>query len=225
MENSLKQRIVGAIVLIALAVIFLPAILKEKTKRPPFESQIPEKPTSLVEYEISEGTIKKNKLVEQQLNKLEGKANKIDELKQDPEEALAITEDGEENNAETAIIAASSDSESRKTKSQPSTKVELSQQKKQVVEETIGKPFKQAGWVIQVASFSNIENAKNLVKKLKKAGYKAYRRKYKSDKGKVVYRIYVGPYIEKSQASEQLAKVSETAQGKAIIKVFDPIKH
>ena len=52
MENSLKQRIIGAIVLVALGVIFLPTVLKEKTSNGVFESKIPEKPKVLAEYQM-----------------------------------------------------------------------------------------------------------------------------------------------------------------------------
>ena len=76
MENSLKQRIVGAVVLIALAVIFLPSILKDKDKQVPFQSKIPPKPISSIETKLPEDVIRQNKQTQASLDQLEQKIHR-----------------------------------------------------------------------------------------------------------------------------------------------------
>ena len=47
MDQTIKQRLIGAIVLVALAIIFLPGILGQKKQQSEFSSQIPKKPETL----------------------------------------------------------------------------------------------------------------------------------------------------------------------------------
>lgn len=54
-------------------------------------------------------------------------------------------------------------------------------------------------WVVQVGSFSNANNADGLVAKLKLQGLSAYRESVKSG-GATIYRVRVGPYIERDEA-------------------------
>jgi DedD protein len=54
-------------------------------------------------------------------------------------------------------------------------------------------------WVVQVGSFSSTTNADNLVARLKLQGLNAYRESVSSG-GKTIYRVRVGPYIERDEA-------------------------
>ena len=78
--------------------------------------------------------------------------------------------------------------------------------------------------MVQVASFSNESNAINLVEKLKAEQFKAYRRKSLAD-GKTVYRVYVGPYIDKPKAQAATGAISKVSETKVVLRVFDPVKH
>lgn len=231
MENSLKQRIVGAVVLIALAVIFLPAVLKEKTEQKTFESQIPAKPIELDNYQVDAETIAKNKQLSKKLDEIENTAeseieNTVTDMKADAQLAnsdLAKTKLAKTKPAETSEQVSSNQAKQPKKKAPAATKQPIDD--KQQIKETLGKAFKEAAWVIKVASFSNLDNARKMIAQLKQKGYKAYRRSGKNQQGKTVYRIYVGPYIEKSRASSQLDAVSALSQSKAMLMVFDPTKH
>ena len=236
MENSLKQRIVGAVVLIALAVIFLPAVLKEKTEQKTFESQIPAKPIELDKYQVDAETIAKNKQLSEKLDEIENAAeseteNSVIEDEADTELAknnLAKSESAKSElakfkSAETSEKVSSDPTKQPKQKAPAQSKQPIDD--KQQIKETLGEAFKEAAWVIKVASFSNLDNARKMIAQLKQKGYKAYRRSGKNQQGKTVYRIYVGPYIEKSRASSQLDAVSALSQSKAMLMVFDPTKH
>ena len=54
-------------------------------------------------------------------------------------------------------------------------------------------------WVVQVGSFSGSDNADNLVAGLKLEGLSAYKESVSSG-GKTIYRVRVGPYIERDEA-------------------------
>ncbi len=275
MENSLKQRIIGAVVLVALAVIFLPAILKEKTSSGTFVSKIPDKPEVLEEYRVDSDKIEKLKSQQQQAEianlqeqavasgaETSGQSSGNSAVTQtassgstatSPEQAVAgQTHSGSSENAnqqaKSQDNAQGSSSPTRKTKSkrdpsQNSGASEIAEKadtdkppanaekvKKQPTQassqnkETISKAFKSAAWVVQVASFSNESNATKLVDKLKQNQFKAYRRKVVSN-GKTVYRVFVGPYIDKTKAQKAAPAITMVSETNVVLRVFDPVKH
>ncbi|MET1255609.1 SPOR domain-containing protein [Aliikangiella maris] len=245
-ENSLKQRIIGAIVLIALAVIFLPSILKEKEKQAPFQSQIPPKPVKIVEYQLTEQAKQQNLQVKQQLDSLVNREGQIAKLKQ---EELASGDDGtllstEQTATSTStsepqtesigesrkkpISDSSADTNTSLAEKIPATTANLnSASSKPTSQQSAPKSnnFQQSGWVIQVASFTSETNAKNLVTKLKAAEFKAYRRVFTNAQGKSVYRVYTGPYAEQEQASGHLKTIEKITRTKGLVKSYDPLKH
>lgn len=239
MENSLKQRIVGAVVLIALAIIFLPAILKEKTEQKPFKSQIPEKPQEIVNYKISDVAHAKNRQVQNNLDNAEKTLKQVKqnfENNTDEETIDSITQntikstiDNTENASELAGVAKKkkitspqddTDTQNVVTKSETQLK---SKSQKAPKEQLSG--FKDSAWVIRVASFSNLANAQKLVSSLKAKGHKAYRRSGKDKQNREVHRIFVGPYIKKVNANKQIATISKLSGSTAMVKPYDPIKH
>ncbi len=225
MENSLKQRIVGAVVLVALAVIFLPAILKEKTEKAPFESQIPTKPAEML-VDTTQSAIAKTAKSQKKLDELAQKQGSSPEQKQD-----AIVENTQQRKKPTSKIEADPliNKENKAIQNQSSSKY---QAKKEIAQSSDSKPtkskisdaYKDAAWLIQVASFSSEDNAKRMVKKLKDKKHKAYQREA-TRKGKTIYRIFVGPYIEKSRAQKALVSVNKVSETKGILVAYDPIKH
>ncbi len=235
MENSLKQRIIGAIVLAALAIIFLPAILKEKASNGPFNSQIPEQPKALKEYKIDKKKIDelvadKDK-IKNQLNKrvkeaeASSLANKTSSGSSSDNTSADVKLSGEPLNPDTltgtnSVKRKSKGAESKNQEKHEKTRVTTSVKKAA----SPNKNFTDSPWVVQVASFAKQTNAISLVKKLKTNHFKAYRRKVKSG-GKTVYRVYVGPYIQKKDASKAVAKVSKVSETSAVIRPFDPISH
>lgn len=247
MENSLKQRIVGAVVLIALAVIFLPSILKEKNHQEPFFSEIPAKPVELLDHEIAEDVREKNRLAQKQLDSIDEQHKKHQELileqdespventgttntnivtdKQDIPTATDVSkekEQGTDKEPQKAKIAT-------KVTQEPAAKTNQAIVKEgdsvKNAGKTIGQQFKDAAWVIKIASFSNKKNAVSFVNKLKSAGHRAYQRRASDNKGKPLFRIYAGPYIEKKEALEALTQVNQMSSSSGILLPYDPIKH
>ena len=158
---ALNKGIVGAIVLIALAVIFLPAILKDKSDSGTFVSKIPAKPKELEEYQIdtkkiddimAKGNTRKQKAVldasgsTEKVNKAKNsiKGNKTKEnLTKIAQTTSNIvnskthkTKQSKSSNSDAKIVQKSKDSAQEQVKRKISDK------------------FRDAAWIIQVASFS-----------------------------------------------------------------------
>lgn len=236
MENSLKQRIIGAVVLVALAVIFLPAILKDKASNGEFVSKIPEKPKALQDYKID--TKKIEQISSEQAELFIDNKPTIDELGTDLSDHISQNEinneeAGQENLKTKQLNLKVKHKIADKQPEKMSTTKKLSQAKKSssvkikaVAEDnrSISQSYIDAAWVVQVASFSKENNATALVKKLKDKNYKAYRRKIKVS-NQLVYRVFVGPYITKPLAKSSIKTINKVSETQSIVKVFDPIKH
>ncbi len=224
MENSLKQRIIGAIVLIALAIIFLPTILKDKANSGTFESKIPAQPEELVNYRVD--TQKIDELVADQQQTEKPRSDQ-----QDSTDSLLKTVAKSEVKQSTKANQTTESTKIAKRKTKQTTSGDsqiVSEKDSKLVlppeESKISQKYRDAAWVIQVASFSKESNAKKMVSKLKANNYKAYRRKVISG-GQTVFRVFVGPYIEKDDAQKTLSSISILSESNAILKPFDPIKH
>lgn len=225
MENSLKQRIIGAVVLIALAIIFLPSILKEKAVNGTFESKIPAKPEELQNYKIDTKKID-DLITANQKSKDDHPQNNHDE---------PTTKSTKEQATDSKLIATTSAKSTTETQAekakQSQAKTEKAEQKSAhsdggspATKTKINDQYKDAAWIVQVASFAKEANAINLVKKLQDKKYKSYRRKVNAD-GKIVYRVFVGPYIHKKDANKVVSKISKLSESTAMIKPFDPVEH
>ncbi len=197
MENSLKQRIVGAIVLVALGVIFLPSILKEKTSNGIFESKIPKKPRVITDYKMD--------------------TFKIDELLAEED----IVAKNIQKKAEKARLQIDEKVDEPIIKEQP---VKSNDENLQNIDNESDKAIDTGAWIIQVASFSKQYNAVKLVNKLKVNGHKAYKSRVAIDKN-IVYRVFVGPFIKKINATADILDIDKVSGTKGMLKVFNPIKH
>ena len=63
-------------------------------------------------------------------------------------------------------------------------------------------------WVVQIGSFSQEDNARGLIKKLRAAGHAAFIEKLHRD-GKTIYRVRVGPELLRSDANELKNKLDK----------------
>lgn len=61
------------------------------------------------------------------------------------------------------------------------------------------------GWSVRLASFSNAQNASNLIGQLEAVGHRAYQRELQSAAGQTLTAVYVGPVVDRS-ASQSLQR-------------------
>ncbi len=197
MEQKLKERLVGAAVLVAVAVIFIPIIFSDSPETEVISgSNIPEKPETNFNSRIIPVIASDDKSsltpiapenVESE-NTGSGKSQKNDapiiEQKVVAEKVISA----KENNAEKEL----------------STEVE--------VNTTVGL----SAWIVQLGSFTEEDNAQSLNKKLRTAGYPSFVEPLKRD-GKISYRVRVGPEIKRSEADMLLKKLKEKMQLDGIV--------
>jgi DedD protein len=191
LNEHIKQRLVGAVVLVSLAVIFVPMLLDsgEKGGMPMFGSNIPEKPA--YKFEPLDIPLEPVKPIEADKPLLVEK----------PEPASPTVKPAPE-----------------KAKQPVPAKVE---EKPLVVKaETPTEPAKATAdanaWVVQVGSFSNSANALKLRDKLRAKGFTAFVEKLESD-GSTAYRVRVGPELKREIADALRDKLQNQMKLKGIV--------
>jgi len=174
-KTQFKQRIVGAIVLVALGVIFIPIILNQEGEDSPISgTNIPQKPDTLQE------------LAAQQPPEMPA-APAVDTNQ--PRIVDEHTPPVEQTDADVPEKPAKEPTVD--TKVQPPA---VSPEKQEVKPAT-----KTRAWVVQVASFSERSKALKLRDRLRKAKYTAFVESVSSGKG-TLYRVRVGPVVNREKA-------------------------
>ncbi|MCW8856053.1 MAG: SPOR domain-containing protein [Kangiella sp.] len=252
MDEKLKYRLVGASVILALAVFFLPMILDSEKYRSQIESQIPAVPTESesqqpqlsgqqdkaasfdtagpvekgplvinleedTEPEDEVGSVKSNNQNAQEVPQENNQAEQQVSQPSNVEENTSIPQDGPGKPAE---VQQQKPGEVTKTEAKPKVepKPEPRAKSEQSTESDLA--FSDSAWLIQIGSFSNKQNATNLVNSLRDQGYRAYQRV-----GDSYARVYVGPYPVKSEAEQRTGDLEKVVGSKVKVIEFDPKQH
>lgn len=78
-------------------------------------------------------------------------------------------------------------------------------------------------WVIQVGSFAQEENARNLNQNLNEQGYESYYRLTPSfDEAPDLYKVYIGPIINPDEARATFERLNQQFENQAIMLRFEP---
>lgn len=195
----MKRRLIGATVLISLAIIFLPMILEHEplmVDRGEMKA-IPEAPdekfkSSLIRDEVLEES------PQPAVNQASPTASEV--VAEEPAPAPAV---------EFTPVAPVTAEAVPKAKPEP-VKQETKPVEKPAPAPKQAKPGPSA-WVIQVGSFSNQENAKKLVERMRKAGLDTLDPQPAVVNGKQLYRVKVGPELDKRNAQKLLPRVKQVA--------------
>ncbi|HEX5055241.1 MAG TPA: SPOR domain-containing protein [Gammaproteobacteria bacterium] len=202
MDISLKQRLVGAAVLVALGVIFIPMILERNSDDESLtvRMEIPPKP----EMEFK--------------NRLEDPPA-VEEVEWPESVEEATAEIRAENSAgqppaaeiPEAVRPAEPEKESPEPKPTPRNPPPSVKAPK-IANETPRQ------WIVQLGSFSKETNALVMEDKLKAAGYKAFVKAADTPAGRV-YRVRIGPMSDQNAAQQMVTKLN--GQGhRAIIMAY-----
>lgn len=194
METTLKQRLIGTAVIIALAVIFVPMILdgSGQQESASINLEAPPKPKFTFESDLPDP---------KQLEKLPP-------IQKDDDKDIKQVSKQEEVSPET------------KSETKPETKLEAKSDTKSeadkkpapvIVEATANhiepKPSLSA-WAVQVAAFGEKDKALALQEKLISGNYSAFTEKSTSG-SKVLYRVKVGPELERENAESLRDKIKQ----------------
>ncbi len=237
MSERMKQRAVGAVVLVALAIIFVPMFLDYDNDRhaKSSESVIPPKPDSeikTVSIPIREWS---EKTVADVLPKSRDRAEPISDdpaiapvviekkksvavakaLQEEPPKPVGKTEKRSKV-ASAAVESKASEkkvlpSSQQKSKAEP-TKTSVEKLKPQLAK--LSNPSR--AWVVQVGSFSKRTNAEKLRNRLRKSGYRAFMASSKSN-GRTVVRVRIGPELLRSEANKIKRKVEKELKLQAMV--------
>ena len=196
MEQQLKQRLTGAIVLVSLAVIFIPVILEgPRDEWAPRDHTIPEPPDLGYHTPMD----------------LPTPVSRDDKPRDQPAEEIAV----EAVPAETPVPLpvpeiAEQEQDVQVKPAQSAEKTEVVATRTQALAN---------GWYVQVGSFSKPENASSLRDQLRSGGLDAHLQAVKADKG-TSYRVLVGPSQSRSIAEKlQIKLVAGQKLGGIVIEI------
>jgi len=198
MEQKLKERLVGAAVLVAVAVIFIPIIFTDSQETEVIlGSNIPEKPETKFNSRIVpviESDDEPSSTPTDLENIESGKSQKNDDLIIEQKMVAEKVISAGENNAEKQAV-----------------------EKKMATTEVAGNTtVGLSAWIVQLGSFTEEDNAQALNTKLRQAGYPSFVEPVKKD-GKISYRVRVGPEIKRSEADSLLKKLKDNMQLDGIV--------
>ncbi|MDP9198965.1 MAG: SPOR domain-containing protein [Pseudomonadota bacterium] len=195
MEVRVRERLIGALVLVAIVVLFVPAILKG---RGPSPVEPASQPTRRVEVPIGDAEA----LIEEQILVPEPTPATPPPLVEAPP-AKSSSRQGEKRERQPEPKAA--DTRSREVSAKPP---------EATVPLAAAKPAPAAvqtqatAWAVQLGAFSNRAKAEQLVAELRKRRYSAFLLEYRAT-GQVLYRVRVGPEQDRARAEEIAARLSK----------------
>lgn len=187
MNEQIKQRLVGAVVLVSLAVIFIPMLLDggNNSSMPRFGSNIPQQPD--FDFEPLEIPLQPVPVIPEErsriIEKAEAPSSKTEQASEPPL-------------AKPPVVTTTKPAET--TASKPTVSGD------------------KVSWVVQVGSFSQSANAIGLRDKLRENGFTAFVEKYR-DNGKSSYRVRVGPELKRETAESHLQRLEQKLKLKGII--------
>jgi len=207
-----RHRIVGAVVLVALAVIFLPMLLSDRPPETGDDSVIPG------------GTAPETRIVVTPVPPPGDKAASIPKLavsEKAPEKtstgAKTVVVPVEPTTEVPAAVNAPAIPESRQPEAKPASEPKsVSESKKSTAVAKPAAPVEK-GWLVQVGAFSQMENARRLHERLSQKGYAALLDPPNPEKGKTV-RVEVGPYKDAAAAKAAQARIQSEFGIKGVVR-------
>lgn len=199
--DGLKQRLVGAFVILTLAIIFLPMIFdKPHVIGNSKIVAVPPKP------DFKTVTIN------------QARKPQFEALVEDPADKKVKLE-SKLNKPQ--VVAAVKTSSPAKVTSKPSPeKVSKSVQKKYSTPAVSTLPAFNNVWMVQLGTFGNSTNAYKLRDKLRQSGFDGHTRKV-TIKGKSSIRVYSGPFVNKREAQKVKKKLDAKFNVESLVIFFE----
>lgn len=195
MNQGAKQRIVGTVVLLALALIFLPIVFDgQGSYEVSVSSRIPEAPVISI---LPEPTQSRPVIAGGAIGGDPSAATTVS-VGADPVDAV------EDEAASVEVAAATPATET----AAPAVEITESQPIFSRAVPELNEAGLPQGWVVRLGSFSDRDNANTLVARLQNAGYKAYLRSLPSNQGALTG-VFVGPWLDRALVNEYQRKLQE----------------
>jgi DedD protein len=210
LSTPFQNRLVGTIIVAAIAIIFLPDVLDgdKKTYQDNFEA-IPTTPQ--VDFLQANKSFPEEKLANLPVESISDELaldeqSVIDSAKNLNEEGVTVSTLTKEPNfsAVPAVTAA-------KTLGT------------EAIKKVPSKAIPQQAWIIQLGSFRHQNNVDDLLSKLQKAGYTAFTKPIKTKKGNLT-KVCIGPELIKSSLEAQLPALKKLTHVQGKVARFYPAK-
>ena len=221
MEEGLKQRLVGALVLLMLAIVFLPLILDGRDEdHGEVVYRAPQEPVIQI-------THKGSNQVEKRLEKAKAQFVVDRTPEPDVEDDAAHSVDVESAKATLKAVpqirqkTVSAEQQSNIDQTRVQFIKELAETKKVKATPVQSKMALADAWTVQVAAFSKLENAKVLQSKLISKSYMAYIVS-NGDNAKTLHRVFVGPELRKNRARIIQQALKKEFKLAGMIKSYNP---
>lgn len=202
-----RHRIVGAVVLVALAVILLPMLLKDRAPEKDSSAAAPDTRTVELPVPPPQGGKPAGMSMPPEPGRTSEKpgATKIVTVPVEPTTEIPAA-------VKTPVVPAAKQAEAKPA---PETK-SVAAPKEAVV---AVKPAATAGkqWVVQVGAFSQLDNARRLYERLGQKGYSAILDPPNPEQGKTV-RVEVGPYKDAAAAKAAQARLQSEFGIKGVVR-------
>lgn len=215
LDKGMKQRMVGALVLVALAVIFLPMLFTREDELRQVRVEAPEAPAmpSLPQVQVEPVQVPEPQALPEQS---EQPSVVVDES------TAPVTAPSQPIAPVVTVAPAAQPKPQTPVPTPPVAKVEArpapaAPAAKPAAPSKIDANGLPVSWSIQLASLSNRAGAENLQKTLRSQGYNAYIR---SADG--MNRVFVGPLIERAEAERLRDVINRQQNLKGIVVRFQP---
>jgi DedD protein len=192
-SSALQNRLVGTVILVAVAVIFLPDLLdgKKESKQNLFV-ELPSKPS--IKKVVSPEPFD-NKKVQQ------GASRKIEIINELPLD--------DSNDGQPVELVKNQDITQKAAVNSPENDLPVSSLAQEtVVDNATPKFLASAGWVVQLGSFRHQKNVRELLNKLEQSGYRAFSRPVQTSSG-LLTKVFVGPDLQKDKLEKILPHLKE----------------
>ncbi|ROU00003.1 sporulation protein [Marinobacter sp. R17] len=211
--DGLKQRIVGALVLISLAVIFVPMLFDEPhTERTTQQIKLPEEPAfPKVDIQDQGG---QSPVTTGSEDASQGSAPAYS-IEEQPEAAAPTVTSPQQDGAmtepqQTASAPEPSPEPAPTSSSEPANQVATAPQQSEPepADEAEFKQTMKGAWLVQLGSFGNQKNALRLRDEVRDKGYAAYTESVKRG-DLTLTRVFSGPFVSEDEANSAKSQLDK----------------
>lgn len=217
LDNVFKQRMVGALVLIALAVIFLPMLFSRQDEQRQVRVDAPEAPQAPVVQQVK---VEPVPVPEQQSLPQDAESVEAQAAPTAPPPSMPVAPAPPAPPSQRVPVQAQAQAPAPAPKPAPVAKptpAPAPVAKADPAASKIDANGLPVSWAVQLASLSNRASADSLQKSLRSQGYNAYVR---SADG--MNRVFVGPLIERAEAERLRDLISRQQNVKGFVVRFQP---
>ncbi|MDT3423890.1 DedD protein [Pseudomonas protegens] len=213
LDNVYKQRMVGALVLVALAVIFLPMLFSREDEQPHVTVDVPSAPqaAAMPQVQVEPVVVPEPQVLPEGSVPADEHEPVVQQAPSTPIAPAPVVAPAPTVASKPAPVAKPAPTPA------PVPPQSVASAKPDTSQSRVDANGLSVSWSVQLASLSSRESAENLQKTLRSQGYNAYIR---SAEGK--NRVFVGPLIERAEADRLRDLLGRQHNLKGFVVRFQP---